>query len=140
MPGQSGLGQTGGDFMLPTSLLSSSSKSDGEHGVGAEKHHPISVKKIRHSEEVVGRCKLDPGLKAPPRFQSLIVKSIYQCFQLEPCFLSLHPYDVEELGRPAGAGGCACDCSRYAEIFAEVYMAVQVSPRVCLKALVVSTS
>ena len=44
---------------------------------------------VLDAAEVGGRrrCKIDPGLKAPPRFQTLIVKKDTQRFQLEPTWL-----------------------------------------------------
>ena len=46
----------------------------------------------------VGRCKLDPGLKAP-WFQSLIVKSDNSAFNLKPGFLSSHHYSKADAER-----------------------------------------
>ena len=50
-------------------------------------------KKIRLKDLTtkVGRCKLDPSLKAHA-FQILIVKRIDGAFNLKPGFLSLRPY------------------------------------------------
>ena len=48
----------------------------------------------------VGRCELDPGLKAPPgatKFDSE-TKGFKQFFQLEPLFLSSHPYTGGDSG------------------------------------------
>ena len=55
--------------------------------------------------------KLDPGFESTTWFQSLIVKRIGQCFQLEPLLvLSLRHYSEDGrgggggVGRPRGAG------------------------------------
>ena len=44
--------------------------------------------------EVRGRCKLDPGLKVP-LVSKVQPNGIYNFFQLEACFLSLHPYSQD---------------------------------------------
>ena len=43
----------------------------------------------------VGRCKLDPSLKAP-RFQIFMMKKVHSAFNLNPCFLSLRHYTKEQ--------------------------------------------
>ena len=43
---------------------------------------------------LVGRCKLDPSLKAT-WFQPLTPESAYSAFNLNPCCLSLHSYNLD---------------------------------------------
>ena len=78
-------------------------KSKSGHGGKAKQSQvaaAASALPVGMSGPVVGRCKLDPGLKAP-WFQSLIVKSDNSAFQLETwfCLSSSHHYSKADAER-----------------------------------------